>query len=65
MKNWTIIIAAILISASIVFYALSDRYYIDTSTDIKIDRLTGQTYKLGSSSNGLWGNTTYYWKKIE
>lgn len=50
-----IIIAALLIAASIVFLGLSNRYYIDTSRKIKVDKLTGNTYKLVGD----------YWEYIE
>jgi hypothetical protein len=46
-----IIIAALLISVSIVFLGLSNRYYIDTSTRQKVDKLTGDTYRL---KDGDW-----------
>lgn len=51
MKNWTVLVAAVLISGALIFHALSDRFYIDTSTKMKVDKLTGQTYKL---SGGRW-----------
>ena len=37
-----IIIASLIILVGIVFYALSNRYYIDTSTRLVVDRLTGK-----------------------
>lgn len=63
MKNWSIIIASALIAAAIVFYALSNRFYIDTSTNIKIDRLTGQTYKLRGKSH-IGQDTVFYWEEV-
>ena len=50
MKNWSIIVAAVLISGSIAFFAASNRYYIDTSTKMKVDRLTGETIPVISKS---------------
>lgn len=46
-----IIIAAIIISAGLVFFGLSNRFYIDSSTRLKVDRLTGKTYMF---NNGAW-----------
>ena len=37
-----IIIASLIILVGIVFYSLSNRYYIDTSTRLVVDRLTGK-----------------------
>ena len=37
-----IIIASLIILVGIVFYSLSNRYYIDTSTRLIVDRLTGK-----------------------
>ena len=41
-----IIIASLIILVGIVFYALSNRYYIDTSTRFVIDRLTGKVARI-------------------
>jgi len=46
-----IIIAAIIITVGLVFLGLSNRFYIDSSTKLKVDRLTGKTYQL---INGSW-----------
>lgn len=46
-----IIIAALIITSGIIFWGLSNRYYIDTSTHLKVDRLTGKLYKI--SDTGL------------
>ena len=37
-----IIVASVIFLAGIVFYSLSNRYYIDTSTKLIVDRLTGK-----------------------
>lgn len=37
-----IIIASVIFLVGIVFYSLSNRYYIDTSTKLVVDRLTGK-----------------------
>jgi hypothetical protein len=44
--KWCILIASILICGGLVFLGLSNRYYIGTSTRLKIDRLTGKTYEV-------------------
>lgn len=57
MKSWAIIIAAFILSGAIVFYALSNRYYIDTSTSLKVDRLTGETYPLNTKTENNTSST--------
>jgi len=41
-----IICTSLFLSISIIFNALCNRYYIDTITKFKVDKLTGNTYKL-------------------
>jgi len=48
-----IIISALIISIGLIFFGISNRYYIDSSTKLKVDKLTGKTYEL---SNGQWKN---------
>jgi hypothetical protein len=58
MKNikWEILVFALLISAAIVFYALSGRYYLDNNR--VFDRFTGVLYKV-SNENG-----SMHWQKM-
>lgn len=49
MKNWVVLTAAIILSGALIFHALSDRFYIDTSTKLKVDKLTGNTFRLSGS----------------
>ena len=55
LNKFYIIVAAIIITVGLVFLGLSNRFYIDTSTHLKVDRLTGKTYKLYDSG----------WKEIK
>jgi len=43
-----IIVASLIIAAGLIIHGLSNRFYIDTSTQLKVDRLTGKTYELSS-----------------
>lgn len=45
-NKFYIIIAALIVSMELVFFSLSNRFYIDTTTKLKVDRLSGKTYKL-------------------
>jgi|BioPla2DNA2_1021312.scaffolds.fasta_scaffold447878_1 hypothetical protein len=51
MKSWAIVAAAFLIAGAIVFNALCNRFYIDSSTKYKVDKLTGSTYKYHDQLN--------------
>jgi len=51
MKNWSIIVAAFLIAGAIVFNALCNRFYVDSATKFKVDRLTGATYSYKTQIN--------------
>jgi hypothetical protein len=46
MKNWGVIVAALILAAAIVFYGLCGRYVVvdnsSTRHSFKVDRLTGQ-----------------------
>lgn len=57
--NWSIIIAALIVAASLVFYGLSNRYYIESSTELKVDKLTGITYRLVQTTQG------FKWVKVK
>jgi hypothetical protein len=46
-----IIIVSLIIAAGLIIFGLSNRFYIDTSTHLKVDRFTGKTYRL---TNDLW-----------
>lgn len=46
MNKLVIIVSSLIVCAGLVFTGLSNRYYIDTSTKLKVDRLTGKTYKI-------------------
>jgi hypothetical protein len=50
-NKFTIIIVACIICIGMIVLALSNRFYIDTSTGFKVDRLTGKTYQL---VDGMW-----------
>ena len=55
-----IIIASLIILVGIVFYSLSNRYYIDTSTRLIVDRLTGKvSYAVVEPDPAPVSNTQY------
>jgi hypothetical protein len=45
-----IIVASLIIAAGLIILGLSNRFYIDTSTQLKVDRLTGKTYRLADNA---------------
>jgi outer membrane murein-binding lipoprotein Lpp len=63
-----IILAAILIAGSVVFYAFSNRYsmYSPEGGRFKMDKLTGETYRLDADYNEKTGGLyNYRWVEID
>lgn len=49
----TLFLASLIIATGLIILGLSNRFYIDTSAKLKVDRLTGKTYKLTDDSE-IW-----------